>query len=372
MNTKQTRTRVSLWVLVFLACVSSVLPVATANAAQITLRSLTLEANGSNGASEAGVASNHHFTFTVPTTAGIRSIQFEYCTTADPASCTAPTGLNSSSATLGANSNLGGTPTINVATPTKPFVAFTSDPAGATINVTLNGVVNPTAINETFYVAINTFTSNNATTGETDNGYVAASTAEPIDLDGTMPESLVFCTGETVPNEATAEALPDCANATSGDISFNQLFSTEDTATATSQMAASTNAGSGYVITVQGATLTSGSNTIPAAGATQTAITSPGVGQFGMNLADNTTPDVGAGIYSPTLPGGTFNATVHTNFDDADMVYFNPGVATEVANSATDVSDLQTYTVSYFVNVSGSQAAGTYTTTLTYVCTSTY
>lgn len=78
---------------------------------------------------------------------------------------------------------------------------------------------------------------------------VAASTAEPIILDGTMPESLVFCTGETI---GLTSSVPDCGTATDGAISFNQLFSPIPTATATSQMAASTNAGSGYAITVNG------------------------------------------------------------------------------------------------------------------------
>ena len=35
-------------------------------------------------------------------------------------------------------------------------------------------------------------------------------------------------------------------------------------------------------------------------------------------------------------------------------------------------SDSQIYTASYIVNVPGSQAAGTYTTTLTYICTPTF
>jgi hypothetical protein len=37
-----------------------------------------------------------------------------------------------------------------------------------------------------------------------------------------------------------------------------------------------------------------------------------------------------------------------------------------------DASDAQIYTVSYIANVPGSQPAGTYVSTLTYICTPTY
>jgi hypothetical protein len=41
-------------------------------------------------------------------------------------------------------------------------------------------------------------------------------------------------------------------------------------------------------------------------------------------------------------------------------------------NAVLGASDSQIYTNSYMVNVPGSQAAGTYTTTLTYICTPTF
>ena len=41
-------------------------------------------------------------------------------------------------------------------------------------------------------------------------------------------------------------------------------------------------------------------------------------------------------------------------------------------NGGAGGSDAQIFTVSYIVNVPGSQPAGTYTSTLTYICTPTY
>src|ERR1700757_1636408 len=90
------RTRVVLWVLIFVACLTSVLPPLTAHAAQITARSLILEPNAtavSGGFASSSAPSitghrnntglaNHHFKYTIVTTAGIRAVGFQYCTQA--------------------------------------------------------------------------------------------------------------------------------------------------------------------------------------------------------------------------------------------------------------------------------------------------
>jgi hypothetical protein len=202
-------------------------------------------------------------------------------------------------------------------------------------------------------------------------GTVAASTATQIVVNGIMPESLIFCTGSTI---LTTGGVPDCATAGLGTISFNQLFSPTDTATTTSQMAASTNAQTGYVITVNGPTLTSGSNTISAMGTTATG--TRGVGQFGINLKLNTTttstPAVGAEV-APAANGINYKGQAVNNYNTVDNFRFVSGdTIADSANGGAGGTDAQIFTVSYIVNVSGSQPAGTYTTTLTYICTATY
>ncbi len=93
--------RVLLSLLLLTATVSSAFQAQPANAAQITVRSLTLQAGATDGGSKPGGVVNHLLTFTVPSTSPVGSIKFEYCTTASIAACVTPTGLVTTSATLG-------------------------------------------------------------------------------------------------------------------------------------------------------------------------------------------------------------------------------------------------------------------------------
>jgi hypothetical protein len=145
-------------------------------------------------------------------------------------------------------------------------------------------------------------------------------------------------------------------------------------------MAASTNAERGYSITVNGATLTSGSNTIP--GMSAQAAGAKGTSEFGMNLRANTTttstPAFGAEL-TPASNGTALKGQANTGYQTADQFKFVSGDS--VANSASSGGALgtvgaspgptnsQVYTASYIVNASGIQPPGTYTTTLTYICT---
>jgi len=144
-------------------------------------------------------------------------------------------------------------------------------------------------------------------------------------------------------------------------------------------MAASTNAERGYSITVNGATLTSGSNTITAMAAQ--ALGTKGNSEFGMNLRANTTttstPAFGTEL-SPASNGTALKGQANTGYHTIDQFKFVSGDS--VANSsstgtlgtvgaAPGPTNSQVYTASYIVNVSGIQPPGTYTTTLTYICT---
>lgn len=355
-----------------LALVAQILPISQASAAQITNRNLTLLAGATDGGSKPGGVVNHSFTFTVPTTASIGSIQFQYCTLA-AGTCTMPTGLDTTSATLSSQTGATGFTMVN-ATNGAPYITRTaaSITGGTGLTYQLNTITNPTAVNgETFYVRISTFTSTNATTGSTDTGTVAAATNRGIDLSGTMPESLVFCAGATV---STTSGVPDCSTVTTGAVAFNQLFSPTDTATATSQMAASTNAGAGYAITVNGPTLTSGSNTV--SGMTSSTTGVRGTSQFGLNLKLNTTATstvaVGAEVDVPSN-GTNYRGQATTGYNTVDNFKFTSGdMVANSSNGGAGGSDAQIFTVAYIVNVPGSQPAGTYTTTLTYICTPTF
>lgn len=358
-------------------------PINKVGAAQITVRSLRLIAgSGGDGGSKVGGVVNHEFTFTVPSVGNtnVGSIKFEYCTLA-AGTCTMPTGLVTNGGTTALDNEVGATGfTLDKTTNGAPFLTRTASSvtAGTVLSYRLSNITNPTSItapptvpNQTFFVRISTYTGIDGVTGAVDSGTVAASTTDTIDLTGAMPESLVFCTGATIGLTST---VPDCATATNGAISFNQLFSPTDTATATSQMAASTNAGAGYNITVNGATLTSGANTISTMSAQLPG--SHGVSQFGMNLKLNvtTTAPINFGTEVAAVSNGTnYRGQALTGYATADEFKFVTGDS--VANSGNGGlggSDSQIFTVSYIVNVPGSQPAGTYTTTLTYICTPTF
>ena len=340
-------------------------------AAQITSRSLTLQAGATDGGSKPGGVVNHLFGFTTATTANIGSIQFLYCTTAG-GTCTTPTGLVTTSATMGTQSGATGFTLVNT-TNGAPYITRSAANinSGTAVTYQLLTVTNPTTTNQSFYVRITTFTSTNATTGATDTGTVAASTATQITLTGTMPESLIFCAGGTI---STTGGVPDCSTATSGAVNFNQLFSPADTATATSQMSASTNAATGYNITVNGPTLTSGSNTVTAMSSATTGVR--GTSQFGLNLRANTTatsnPAVGIDV-APAVNGSNYKGQALTGYSTPDTFkYVSGDSVANSANGGAGPTDSQIYTVSYIVNVNGAQAVGTYTTTLTYICTATF
>jgi len=345
----------------------------SAYAAQITARSLTLQAGGTDGGSKPGGVVNHKFDFNLPTTGNIGSIKFEYCTNAST-TCVMPVGLLTTSATITNQTGVTGF-TLTNTTNGAPFLTKATPASGnGAVSYTISTITNPTAVApavQTFYVKITTYTLSALGGVATDTGIVAATTATQIILTGIMPESLTFCTGATI---GTTGGIPDCTTATAGAVSFNQLFSPTDTATATSQMAASTNASSGYSITVNGPTMTSGSNTIPVM-ATQ-GIGVRGTGQFGLNLKLNTTATstVAAGIeVTPTANGTSLKGQAFTGYQTVDQFKF--GSTDPIAksdNGGAGPTNSQIFTSTYIVNVPGSQAAGTYTTTLTYICTATF
>jgi hypothetical protein len=347
-----------------------------ASAAQLLNRSLTLQAGATDGGSLAGGTVNHQFQFDIPSTTSLGSIEFRYCTTAGlgAVNCVTPTGLDTTGASLGseAGSDVTGF-SINNTTNGAPYLTRTAAAPAAndTAILRIDSVVNPTTVNESFFVRISTFTSVDTTGSPIDQGTVTASTAEPIIVSGTMPESLIFCTGEEI---STTSGIPDCNTATAGAIEFDQLFSPTDTATTRSQMSASTNAGFGYVITVNGTTLTSGANEIDAMATATTGVR--GSGQFGLNLVENTvttsTVPVGLNV-APTPDADDLRGEPTTDYAIPDTFKFLTGdTVASSTNGGLGPTNAQIFTVSYIVNVPGNQPAGTYTTTLTYICTPTF
>jgi hypothetical protein len=304
------------------------------------------------GSSGQGVTTSYVVNATTATAASIGSIKFEVCDAATGA-CVVPAGVVTTGATLLAQSGAVGFSMVNT-TNGAPYItrAAAAVGAGTALSYTLGVITNPAAANLSYFVRITTYTGADGATGAVDTGTVALSTAQPVQLTGVTPEILVFCVGTSIGG--------NCTTIAGNTIDFGD-FSPTATRSGTSVMQAQTNAANGYVITVNGTTLASGVNTIPALAAQTASVI--GTSQFGLNLRANGTPALGA---DPTGVGsGTYTAA----FGTPDQYRFNSGDAVASAALPTNAN---TFTSSYIVNIGGAQAAGVYTATMTYICTASF
>lgn len=140
----------------------------------------------------------------------------------------------------------------------------------------------------------------------------------------------------------------------------NARYATGDTLGTTSDTAAhtltvATNAANGYTVNLQGATLTSGANTIDAIGATSAA-SSAGNEQFG--------------VYA-TKSGGV-NGTITTRYNDnatPGFAYNATGSTADTLATGSSATNTETYSIHYIANISAITEAGSYATNITYVGT---
>lgn len=339
--------------IILMASASSLLSIPIASAAQITGRSVLLSTSVGN-------ASGVTYTLnaaSLPTTTAVKSLEVKFCSSLIGV-CTTPAGFSATSSTLasqptGLGSASGWTVNTAISGSLRILNAANATTSSGALAVVWNGVHNPTATNTTFYGVITTY-SDSAWTTAIDSGSVALSTSSQIQVALTVDETLTFCTGTSITGE-------DCSTVSGGVVNLGK-GSTTATSTGTSIMAASTNGSTGYSVTVNGSTLTSGSNTIAplATGGASTVNTQ----QFGLNLAgSNTTPVIGA----IKTGAGTANATA--NYGTNNLFRFTSG---EIVASAAGPTNANKFTVSYIANIDGLTAPGLYTTVLTYVATANF
>lgn len=316
------------------------------------------------GSSGQGVVTSYTINATTATTDDIGSVKFEFCTAATGA-CALPGGVVTTGATLTAQSPAGFS-MVNGSNGA-PYITRTAANinAGVAMSFTLGDITNPNSPNLSYYVRITTYNGTDGSTGPVDTGTVAMSTAEPVQLTGVTPEILVFCVGTSIGG--------DCTSISGNTIDFGD-FSPTATRAGTSVMQAQTNAANGYAITVNGTTLASGANTIPAMG-TQTlnsggcAVScTPSVGssQFGLNLRQDNVAGIGLVGADPT---GVGTGTYYGGYGTQNQYRFFSGDTVATAGIPTNAN---TFTSTYVVNIGGAQAAGVYTATMTYICTAAF
>lgn len=261
--------------------------------------------------------------------------------------CAAPAGFDISTATITSQTGVtgfsiapGATANSLLLTRTAAFVSTTY------ITIEFSGVTNPSGIG-TYFGRLQTYNTEDATGAAVNEGGVTLSISEPIELQTVVPPFLYLCVGVTIPGYL-------CTGAINSFIDFGEL-SPRQTRTATSEFIVATNAGDGFVVYVTGTPPTSGNNVIPAMASRQNSRT--GSSQFGLNLRDNTNPDVGVD------PLGVGSGIVTTDY--ASQNEFKYASGDNLVYSNTTTSDKK-FTVSYVINVSNQQRPGVYNTTLLY------
>lgn len=299
-----------------------------------------------------GATATHVLSFTITDfTAPVGSIRFEFCSN-DPIPdfpCTPPVGFDASAAVLDSQTGETGFnihPSSNankIILSRFPVLVTTAD-----VEYVFNGIVNPSNAG-TFYVRLQTYSSDDATGTAIQAGGIALAVNELFNVSAEVPPFLRFCAGITIVGF-------DCATADSFLIDLGE-FSQSLTRSAQSEMVAVTNAPSGLSISLSGTTLTSGTNVIKSL-ANQTASIS-GTSQFGMNLRANVSPAIGA---DPVGPGV---ATVAPAYNTPNQYRFRAG---DVVASSTGPNDYRKFTVSYIANVDAAQPPGIYATTITFIC----
>jgi len=291
-------------------------------------------------------------TFTYPTVNTVGSVRMLFCTEAIAyLPCDPPPGLNVGNALMTTQSGETG---FTLTQQSANSLTISRPPVTTSIReskYTFTNITNPSTLG-TFYIRLNSYSTTNASGSFIDYGSVASSIATQLGVDTQVPPILIFCTAKQIPTDCEDAEPP-------GTEEFEQP-SAEEAMSTTTEMMAYTNARGGYVISVVGRSLTSGIYEIPPI-ETSPEDSLPGKGQFGINLTDNSEPDIGA---NPVGPAN--NVTVNSNYTQPDKFLFRDG---DVLATSNWVTQDKKFTVSYIINIPPDQHPGVYNTTVTFICT---
>jgi hypothetical protein len=344
-----------------------------------------------------GAKAKHTVIFDLGTSgATTGGIVLMYCTTPVPGTtCTTPTGMSANNLTsvtvsgLNATSNFALDTTTSNATitgcngsgTTRDNCVFmkrgTAQTETGTPTATVvygggssNYIKNPTTDNSTFFIRITVYATTAYGTA-VDQGTVASSTAQQIDITAKVQEKLKFSVASiyTAPGANCVTPLDDSGQPVPGAVALGDVDGVLDSATqydAHSYFRLATNAINGTTVYYSGDTLKSGSNDINAL--TSETVTAAGSEQFGLA---NDSGDTGK--YS--FAGGATGLSQNTSYDEgngllgtAKFNYAVGSVTTPVAlASSSSVVICDTGSVRYVGNIATTTPAGIYTTTITYI-----
>lgn len=351
-------------------------------AAQLANRSLFI-GSSANGSLADGQNVDYEFTFDFISTSNVGSIKFQFCSNSPIVgdSCTAPTGFATNEGaglTLDNQTNETGF-SISTADSDTNTIVITRAPqavTAATSQYDFGGVDNPETNNQTFYARVTTHASTNGTGAAIDEGGIAVSTAEQIELTARVQETLTFCIGVTDSNSSG-----NCTDISGNTIDLDVLdptvvnvaSDTESTAGSivvvdgSAYARLSTNAQNGAIVQYSAPDLaSSGGNNIDAVGATEAAI-SAGTEKWGLTVDNIDTSD-----------GITTNLVRTSNYDNNIGYAFFPNTLTTIASSTAGatasnrVIDNEQLEIDFAAAVSAITPTGVYTTTITFIATGTF
>lgn len=300
--------------------------------------------------SEAGATTFYRISWRYMSPDPIGSVEMLFCEDPIPYHpCVIPDGLNVAGAVLTHQSGETGF-VISQQTQNKIVLSRAAvPPTNHSSSYTFDNVVNPTEVGHAFSVRLKTFTSTNATGPQLDFGSMRAQITEGVILETQVPPMLIFCLAQEVAYNCTG----------TNEIYYSDLgqLSPSSTLTAQSQMAVGTNATDGFAITVNGTTMSAGTNIIEPL--EQPTPSQQGQNQFGINLVANSSPLVGID------PEGEWaNAVASADYGQPDRYKFQSG---DIVAYSPNVSLMKKFTVSYIVNSSPNLKPGVYTTTINFI-----
>jgi hypothetical protein len=342
------------------------------------------------GDSRAGVATYHNFQFNTPSTTAIKTITFQYCTTAS-GSCTAPTGMIlTASPTLGTVSGIAGsgysaagssgtctgsgnsncTITLTVTTPS-------AQTGGATVLVPVTiGITNPTVTNTTYFVRITTVDGSSATIDGPNSPAFAILTGTSVAVSATVDPNLTFSIA-SVNSGGTVNGATTTVTSTAGTVPFGTLVS-GSSQIAAQDLTITTNAGSGYTITASHAATISGNPPLVAVNNVDNIDTFNDSGASNASPATwsapaGSTADVDTGYFGYTTNDAALCTGTGNRFTSSGGNKWagTTTIGQEVACSTTGVSS-QTTRVGYQVQINSLQPAGSYAGTVILIATPTY
>lgn len=351
MSVKQQLSRLAVIISVVVLAIVVVVPTVRAQTQPRLLnRSLDIHT------SEPGATTDYTFSWRLPSPFTVGSVRLQFCD--DPYLLDACSGIppgDFSASTLGPGDQSGSVTGFSILSQTADEVILTRTPSVAGTGQStyeLRNVVNPTGVDSSFFVRIYVYPTADGTGSPNVYAAVANATASPISINTEVPPILYFCAGLTIDEW--------CENVIGNQIDYGDL-SPAVTDVGNSQFGAATNALGGYVITVNGKTMTSGNKEIPELATPSSSIM--GTAQFGLNLRANTDPATGQDV------SGAGIGVVAANYDTPDLFQYVDG---DIVATAITGTMFNTYTATYIVNVPPDQPSGVYNTTITYICTAAF